>query len=77
MFTSLSLPLPTSPPVSPSALVSPIPSHDDKTHIKSILETVCQTKDVGKEAISKLCSHVKADAQEEKVKMFISTCLFT
>ena len=40
---------------------------DEASHVKSILESVCQSEEIGREAINKLCRHVKADPQEEQV----------
>lgn len=40
---------------------------DEASHVKSILESVCQSEKIGREAINKLCQHVKADPQEEQV----------
>ena len=60
---SFSLCLPTVP--SPPA--SPMRGSDEASHVKSILESVCQSEKIGREAINKLCRHVKADPQEEQV----------
>ena len=40
---------------------------DEASHVKSILESVCQSEEIGRGAINKLCRHVKADPQEEQV----------
>ena len=58
LFISLVL----SPPMSPTHF-----SGDEAVHVRSILEGVCHTSDIGKDAIRKLCSHVQADQQEEQV----------
>ena len=47
--------------------MSPLRSSDEASHVKSILESVCHTEEIGREAIGRLCSHVKADPQEEQV----------
>ena len=55
--------------VAPSPLPSPRRSHagDELTHAKAVLESVCSTNEIGHDAITKLCSHVKADPQEQQV----------
>ena len=45
---------------------------DEASHVKSILESVCQSEEIGREAINKLCQHVKADPQEEQVTWMLS-----
>lgn len=65
-MTLLSLSIPV-----PSPLPSPYRSHgqsgDEVSHAKSVLESVCGTDEIGSDAIVKLCSHVKADSQEQQV----------
>lgn len=55
----------------PSPLPSPYRSQgqsgDEVSHAKSVLESVCGTDEIGSDAIIKLCSHVKADSQEQQV----------
>lgn len=51
----------SSPPLSPTM------STDEASNIKAILESVCHTDEIGKEAIAQLCKHVEADPQEESV----------
>ena len=41
---------------------------DEAAHVRSILEGVCHTHDIGREAVGKLCSHVQADPQEQQVQ---------
>lgn len=41
---------------------------DEAAHVLSVLEGVCHTQDIGKDAVRKLCSHVQADPQEEQVQ---------
>lgn len=43
-------------------------SGDEAAHVRSILEGVCHTQDIGRDAVRKLCSHVQADPQEEQVE---------
>ena len=54
----------------PSPPLSPTRGSDEVSNIKAILESVCHTDKIGKEAIAQLCKHVNADPQEESV----STC---
>ena len=50
---------------------------DEAAHVRSILEGVCHTHDIGREAVGKLCSHVQADPQEEQVQSaHIIMCTF-
>lgn len=51
----------------PSPPLSPLKSSDEASNFKAILESVCHTDKIGKEAISQLCNHVKADPQEKSV----------
>ena len=51
-----------SPPMSPNRV-----SADDEIHILSIVEAVCQTQEIGPNAVEKLCSHANADEQEQQV----------
>lgn len=55
----------------PSPLPSPHRSNgqsgDEVSHAKSVLESVCGTDEIDSDAIVKLCSHVKADSQEQQV----------
>lgn len=53
-----------SPPMSPAH-----GSGDEAAHVRSILEGVCHTQDIGRDAVRKLCSHVQADPQEEQVQV--------
>jgi hypothetical protein len=50
-----------SPPMSPNRV-----SADDEIHIRSIVEAVCQTQEIGPNAVEKLCSHANADEQEQQ-----------
>ena len=59
----------SSPPSSPTR------STDELSNIKAILETVCHTDEIGKEAITQLCKHVEADPQEESVSNHIDDIL--
>ena len=47
--------------------MSPGHGGDEAAHVKAILEGVFHTQEVGQEAVTKLCSHVKADPQEQQV----------
>lgn len=47
--------------------MSPTKGSDETSNFKAILESVCHTDQIGKEAIAQLCKHVKADPQEETV----------
>ena len=49
---------------------------DEASHVKSILESVCQSEEIGREAINKLCRHVKADPQEEQVGGIMQELIF-
>ena len=50
---------------------------DEAAHVRSILEGVCHTHDIGREAVGKLCSHVQADPQEQQVQSaHIIKCIF-
>lgn len=51
----------------PSPPLSPSKGGDETSIFKAILESVCHTDKIGKEAIVQLCNHVKADPQEESV----------
>ena len=51
-----------SPPMSPT-----YGCRDEAAHVCSIIEGVCQTQDIGKNAVKALCSHVHADQEEEEV----------
>lgn len=51
----------------PSPPLSPTHGNDEASHVGSILESVCNTKEVSSTAIAKLCEHVKADPQEQQV----------
>lgn len=42
-------------------------SGDEENHIRSIVEAVCQTQEIGPEAVDKLCSHAEADEEEQQV----------
>ena len=54
-----------------SPSLSPTRSSDEASNIKAILESVCHTDKIGKEAIAQLCKHVEADPQEESVSTLI------
>ena len=56
-----------SPIVVLSPPLSPMRGSDEGSNFKAILESVCDTDKIDKEAISRLCKHVKADPQEESV----------
>ena len=56
-------PLVLSPPMSPGRGCG-----DEAAHVRSVLEGVCQSKDIGRDAVKSLCSHVQADKQEEEVQ---------
>ena len=79
--TSIPPPPPPPPPVVASPPVSPArhatgSSGDEASHVKAILQSVCHSQEIGREAIARLCSHVKADPQEEQVSqryMYILT----
>ena len=58
-----------SPPMSPNRV-----SADDEIHIRSIVEAVCQTQEIGPNAVEKLCSHANADEQEQQVQSNASNC---
>lgn len=45
-------------------------SGDEENHIRSIVEAVCQTQEIGPEAVDKLCSHAEADEEEQQVHMY-------
>lgn len=51
--------------------MSPVRTSGDEAaptpSIRSILEGVCHTENIGKDAITQLCNHVQADQQEEQV----------
>ena len=51
-----------SPPMSPKRV-----SGDEAAHAHSVVEAVCQSQEIGPEAVEKLCSHVQADQQEQQV----------
>lgn len=53
-----------SPPMSPAHGCG-----DEAAHVCSIIEGVCQTQDIGKDAVKALCSHVHADQEEEEVQL--------
>lgn len=55
------------PPAVPSPPLSPTHGNDEASHVGSILESVCSTKEISNAAIAKLCEHVKADPQEQQV----------
>lgn len=59
----------------PSPPLSPSHGSDEASHVGSILESVCNTKDISKAAIAKLCEHAKADAQEQQVCITVMTCV--
>ncbi len=59
--------LAASPPLSPSN------DGDDAFHVGSILESVCNSKEISSVGIAKLCEHVKADSQEQQVWSIIGT----
>jgi len=42
-------------------------SEVEVSHVESILEDVCSTKEIDREAVLKLCRHVDAEPQEEQV----------
>ena len=46
--------------------MSPSKGHEEVSHVVGILESVCG-REVNKEAIAKLCTHLEADQQEEQV----------
>lgn len=56
----------------PSPPLSPLKSSDEASNFKAILESVCHTDKIGKEAISQLCNHVKADPQEKSVSAIVN-----
>ena len=58
--------------VVPSPPLSPLKGGDEASNFKAILESVCHTDKIGKEAISQLCKHVKADPQEKSVSYIIN-----
>lgn len=53
----------------PSPPLSPTHGNEEASQIGSILESVCNAKDVSSAAIAKLCDHVKADPQEQQVAL--------
>ena len=55
--------------VLPSPPMSPIATRggEEASHVVTILESVLHSKLIDKDAISKLCAHVKADPQEKEV----------
>ena len=59
----------SSPPLSPTRT-----SSDEATNIKAILESVCHTDKIDREAIAQLCKHVKADPQEQSVSTLMKRC---
>lgn len=66
-------PLPQSlPPPVLSPPMSPGHGGDEAAHVKATLEGVFHTQEVGQEAVAKLCSHVKADPQEQQVEHYIN-----
>ena len=54
----------------PSPPPSPMSKNADLevSHVESILEDVCSSKEINKEAVLRLCGHVNAEPQEEQVK---------
>ena len=58
----------------PSPPPSPIRGGEEASHVKAILENVCHTQEIGREAIAKLCTHVKADPEEQQVRMWLLVC---
>ena len=57
----------------PSPPMSPTCSHDEVTHVESLLESVINTRDIDEAAIAKLCAHLKADSQEQEV---VYSCMY-
>ena len=53
--------------VLPSPPMSPTRGGEEASHVVTILESVLHSKLIDKDAISKLCAHVKADPQEKEV----------
>lgn len=53
----------------PSPPLSPKHGSNEVSHVASILESACSTKEIDEEAVAKLCEHVKADPQELQVYM--------
>ena len=62
MTLNIGFPVVLSPPMSPKHV-----SGDDEVHVCSIVEAVCQTQEIGPDAVQKLCNHVQADEKEQQV----------
>ena len=52
----------------PSPSLSSTHGSEEASHVGSILVSVCNSKEIGSDAIAKLCDHVKADPQEQQVR---------
>lgn len=48
--------------------MSPNKSHEEVSHVVGVLESVISGREVNREAIAKLCTHLEADQQEEQVE---------
>lgn len=48
--------------------MSPARKSAEVSHVESILEYACNSKKIDREAVMKLCTHVKADPQEQEVE---------
>ena len=49
-------------------------SSDETDHAYSIVKAVCETHEIGPEAVQKLCDHVQADQQEHQASISFLDC---
>lgn len=51
--------------------MSPVRRGEEASHVTAILESVIHSKQVDRDSIAKLCTHVKADPQEKEVNIIV------
>lgn len=59
------------PPVSPTHTTAEL----EVSHVESILEYACDSKEIDNEAVINLCALVKADPQEQEVVDIRPVCI--